>query len=135
MKTAGHAQGFAFQQGFAAELATLQAQITAIVGGPQSGKTGAEPSVVKPADAVATAAKNTAAAQRSVRDAVASLHETEKKAVARQETSNDILRDIRRELRGKPSKPSGDVTKPPKPGAGSGSGSRGGGSKPWWVNP
>src|SRR6185436_16266341 len=70
MSKAGDAQGFAFRQAFQAQLATLQAQIRAIVGGPQTKKTGAEGAVVSPSDALATATARTAAAQRNVKDAV-----------------------------------------------------------------
>jgi TP901 family phage tail tape measure protein len=118
MAKAGRAQGFAFRQAFTAQLEALQAQIAAILGGPRTRKTGAEPAVVKPADAVTAAAANTAAAQRSVRDAIQAVAKAQKdatSAVTGADGTNAILKDIRRELRGSPSKPSSDVKTPGKP--------------------
>lgn len=118
MSKAGDKQGFAFKQAFAAQVFALQAQIAAILGGPQTKKTGAEPTIVKPSDAVTAAAANTAAARRSLGDALAGVAKAQAeatKAITNPNGTNAILRDIRRELRGSPSKSSADVATPGKP--------------------
>ncbi len=133
MAKAGKAQGFAFKTAFAVEVAALQAQIAAILGGPQTKKTGAEVAIVRPgdvaaqaakntADAITNAAKNTAAAQRGVKEALGNLHKTEKDAVAAVTGAggtNDLLKQILAQEKlisgATPKKPSGDVKVPPKP--------------------
>jgi TP901 family phage tail tape measure protein len=127
IRKAGTAQGFAFKQAFAAQVRALQAQINAILAGPKTRKTGVEPTIVSPADVAAQSAKDvetaqkqaadrTVAAQRSVKDAIANLHKAEQAAVAGPDGTNEILRDIRRQLGGSGnSKPSADVKTPTKP--------------------
>jgi TP901 family phage tail tape measure protein len=112
MSKAGDAQGFAFRQAFQAQLATLQAQIRAIVGGPQTKKTGAEGAVVSPSDALATATARTAAAQRNVKDAVIALHRTEDKALKESEKQTSLLSDIKAQRAGPAAKPSSAVKTP-----------------------
>src|SRR6185503_15852068 len=97
------------------QLATLQAQIRAIVGGPQTTKTGAEGTVVAPADVAAQAAARTAAAQRTVKDAVIALHKTETDALKKQDTEIDLLRQIRNQTREPAAKPSSAVKTPRAP--------------------
>ncbi len=91
MATAGRAQGFAFRQAFVAQVAALQAQVAAIVGGPQTTNTGAEPAIVSPAAAAAQAAGNVAAAQRSVKDAIVNLQKAQPDAIAGPKGTNDLL--------------------------------------------
>ncbi len=135
MGKAGKAQGFAFREAFRNEVLGLQAQLAAIIGGPRTTKSGAEPTVVRPADvaaqaakdtasAIATAAQGTQAAQRNVKEAIANLHKTEKDAVAAVTEpggTNDLLKQILSQLKGTPAKPSADVKTPAKPRAKTGS--------------
>lgn len=116
MATAGKAQGFAFRQAFAAEVAALQAQVAAIVGGPQTRRTGAEPDIVSPAAAAAQARGNVRDAQRGVREAVLSLKKAQTDALTGPGDSvTGLLKQIHDDLKPKPAKPSADVKTPRKP--------------------
>jgi TP901 family phage tail tape measure protein len=118
MGKAGKAQGFAFRQAFTLQLAALQQQIAAILGGPQTRKTGGEPTIVRPADALKTATANRLAAERSVKDAILQVGKAQKDAVTAKGGTNDLLNSlparIAAELRKAEKRPSSTVA-PAKP--------------------
>lgn len=109
VKEAGKAQGFAFAQGFDAQLVALQTQIGLIAAGPKTTKTGREPDVVSPAAAAKQAAAEVQAARAQAesqqRSAAADLASAVKEA-KRQEHEDlagaggviSVLREIRNQL-------------------------------------
>lgn len=127
MSKAGKNQGFAFRQGFLAQLEGLGIQIADIAGGPQTAKTGAEPRIVSPAQVAAQAAadvkaardqatRQTVSATNEVTDAVKALHRTENQALNGPNGTVQLLTQIRDQLRGgtSPSKKSSTVAPAPR---------------------
>lgn len=123
-RKAGAGLGTALREGFNEALQGLQQQITEIVRGPQTSRTGFEVEVVSPNEAAARAAGETAAARVALEDARRSLQDTlmaqandklqqqlrkAEEALAEEKTQTSLLGDISRQLGGR-----GGTTTPKK---------------------
>lgn len=93
-KTAGAKLGLAFNVGFTETLKGISTQISEIISGPQTTKTGFEPSIVSPGEVAARAAGANAAAAASVAQAQQNLVDTTREQLVEQKAQTTLLEKI-----------------------------------------